>query len=831
MKKQLIVLFLGVVCIVFSANSQSVGISSTVVTPDASSMLDIQATNKGLLIPRVALTATNNAAPIAAPATSLMVYNTATAGVAPNNVTPGYYYWNGTMWVRFLGARDAWLTTGNIGTNVATNWLGTNDAVDFATRTNNAERMRILSAGNILMNRTTALNATDMLEVQGTATFPDAINGYTNQAGGTGVTGIVSVAAGAGAGVGVYGLSAQSNGAGVYGDGSNNTTGVYGYTTGAAYEGVAGINNAATGAGNGPGVYGQSAQTAAAGVWGSGTTFTRGVLGTTNNATYAAVQGQNDNLDGDGVYGINNAAAGAGGGAGVYGYSIQTSSAGVWGSGGTATRGVLGTTNIGNRAGVHGQNAHIDGDGVYAINSAAENTGLGTGIYAYSDQSGGAGAWGATANAAGIGMIAQNGAAAGTSVGDGIDAFTSQTRGMGVFATNGHTSGTAILAAGNNLTGYYLPGGSGGAFTGLIDGVYALAYDSLTDQTSYTQNAAGVYGKATFNRNSAGDFYHFGVYGQYFDNHNLRNGRRSGGVLGFAQNSGSGNMWGALGYLASDNNLYGAYYSTTLGNGAGKSASGPSTSIGFGAEGGFMGGHVYGSEYGLVTAGNRAGLLVEGETYSTGYYAVLNQTEEGDYVPSYATVSTKPTIYASGTGTMNGGTATIVFDKAFSEVASSEAPVIITVTPMGPSQGLYVESVSNTEFVVKENGSNEVKSAKGSLNFSWIAMATVKNQENPVVPNELQTNEFHSNMNGFMQNERSTTDQQYYMWWDGSNMRYTEPDVEISFTPAESKGSAAKEKRVFETKEMNQLKEKSNTAVQEKEMKIQQVVKNKVNNE
>ncbi len=26
---------------------------------------------------------------------SLLVYNTATAGTSPNNVTPGFYYWNG----------------------------------------------------------------------------------------------------------------------------------------------------------------------------------------------------------------------------------------------------------------------------------------------------------------------------------------------------------------------------------------------------------------------------------------------------------------------------------------------------------------------------------------------------------------------------------------------------------------------------------------------------------------------------------------------------------------------------------------------------------------
>ena len=28
------------------------------------------------------------------------MYNTASAGTAPNNVVPGYYFWNGTLWVQ-----------------------------------------------------------------------------------------------------------------------------------------------------------------------------------------------------------------------------------------------------------------------------------------------------------------------------------------------------------------------------------------------------------------------------------------------------------------------------------------------------------------------------------------------------------------------------------------------------------------------------------------------------------------------------------------------------------------------------------------------------------
>ncbi len=80
--------------------SQNVGINTAGTTPAASAGLDVDFTDKGVLLPRVALTAKNAAGPITSPATSLIVYNTATAGTAPNNVNPGYYYWNGASWER-----------------------------------------------------------------------------------------------------------------------------------------------------------------------------------------------------------------------------------------------------------------------------------------------------------------------------------------------------------------------------------------------------------------------------------------------------------------------------------------------------------------------------------------------------------------------------------------------------------------------------------------------------------------------------------------------------------------------------------------------------------
>ncbi len=89
----------------FAFESQAqIGIGTS--TPDASAKVEISSTSKGFLLPRVALTGKTDVSTIASPATALVVYNTATAGSSPNNVTPGFYYYSGSEWVRFVIPTD-----------------------------------------------------------------------------------------------------------------------------------------------------------------------------------------------------------------------------------------------------------------------------------------------------------------------------------------------------------------------------------------------------------------------------------------------------------------------------------------------------------------------------------------------------------------------------------------------------------------------------------------------------------------------------------------------------------------------------------------------------
>jgi len=82
------------------AFAQGVAINNDGSSPDASAMLDVKHPNKGLLIPRVALTSTADVSTIISPATSLLVYNTATNGSGAAAITPGFYYWSGAAWLR-----------------------------------------------------------------------------------------------------------------------------------------------------------------------------------------------------------------------------------------------------------------------------------------------------------------------------------------------------------------------------------------------------------------------------------------------------------------------------------------------------------------------------------------------------------------------------------------------------------------------------------------------------------------------------------------------------------------------------------------------------------
>jgi len=103
----------------FSLSFAQTGIGTT--DPDNNAALEVKSTNKGILIPRIALEATTSFMPMSAHIAGMIVYNTATTsntasvGNPPNNVSPGFYYNDGSKWLRLLAgfnadlSPDAWI--------------------------------------------------------------------------------------------------------------------------------------------------------------------------------------------------------------------------------------------------------------------------------------------------------------------------------------------------------------------------------------------------------------------------------------------------------------------------------------------------------------------------------------------------------------------------------------------------------------------------------------------------------------------------------------------------------------------------------------------------
>jgi hypothetical protein len=86
-----------------------VGIGTT--TPNASSVLDVSSSNKGVLLPRVGLVSSTDIVTVSSPIKGLIVYNKGTAGLTP----AGLYRWNGTKWNALVDESSSALQGGTVG--------------------------------------------------------------------------------------------------------------------------------------------------------------------------------------------------------------------------------------------------------------------------------------------------------------------------------------------------------------------------------------------------------------------------------------------------------------------------------------------------------------------------------------------------------------------------------------------------------------------------------------------------------------------------------------------------------------------------------------------
>ena len=511
LKQKLLMPLLAAICILSTVNGysqQGVSINTAGTPANPSAMLDVSSTSKGLLIPRVSLTSTNDVTTIASPATSLLVYNTNAAMVGG---AVGFWYFNGTIWVQAIGpqgiqgptgatgAAGAAGATGPAGPTGATGVAGAAGATgatgpagpvgcglaNYVVKSTGASATCSIiydNGTNAGIGTTTPANTFDVITSNTTTDFAAIKGSETGNAKVYGVLGSITSTTNDASGVrGIAsGAAGQTNG--VWGENASAAgVGVYGLTTNATGDGVYGWNNAAAGAGNGYGVWGITSQN---------TGFA--VAGNNYNSTGTGVAGA-----GNGI-GINYIGGGTGGAfsstnIGAYGYGNNTASSwGVLGLSanvtGTGVRGQNNTTDDATSAGFGGFFTSTQTKGSGVVGSLGSNTyfaGAGVSGFAVSTIAAGKGIIGTCDNATGSGVWGQT-------TGASADAVTGIASGASAFAVNGqnsNASGTGVAGAGNNLGPSYLPSGSGGAFTGLTIGVAGWS----TSATAGTLRAGGYF--------------------------------------------------------------------------------------------------------------------------------------------------------------------------------------------------------------------------------------------------------------------------------------------------------------------------------------------------
>ncbi|MBF4466462.1 hypothetical protein IRZ99_14455, partial [Flavobacterium sp. LC2016-12] len=128
----------------YAAYSQ-VGIGTPM--PNSSAQLEVVASDRGVLIPRISLTGSTDAVTISSGnISSLLVFNTASI----SDVTPGYYYWYNNKWNRIVISTEVSSNPGTVIYNPTTNVFsyidntGVTQVIDIGTIVKSNETLTTL---------------------------------------------------------------------------------------------------------------------------------------------------------------------------------------------------------------------------------------------------------------------------------------------------------------------------------------------------------------------------------------------------------------------------------------------------------------------------------------------------------------------------------------------------------------------------------------------------------------------------------------------------------------------------------------------------------------
>lgn len=337
------------------------------------------------------------------------------------------------------------------------------------------------------------------------------------------------------------------------------------------------------------------------------------------------------------------------------------------------------------------------------------------------------------------------------------------------FAISGYSSFNGAGVFGSVDAGTTQFAGVQGEYKSSASGTYNTAgvrgsNQSISPGTGFrtmssTGPRAGVIGATSA---SSGQ-YTFGVHGS-MGSTDIRCGAVIGDDFGLAL--------GALAYFSSNLNDYSVYgfgnaFQTGVPGGR-ISASEPNTHIGLGIQGGVMGGWIQGQVYGTYLKGDRYSMYIDGKTYVNEPIAELVPNATGSKTPFYGVISETPEVFLRGKSVLKNGIQTVEFSEAFQNLVNMDE-LVVTVSPLAKSNGLYISDQNFKGFQVKEN--NEGTS---DVSFSWIAIAPRRNLA--VHSPEILEANFETKMKGIMVNDsvmEKTVPQ--YLWWDGTEVRHDKP--------------------------------------------------------
>lgn len=678
-------------------------------TPDNSSAMDITATNKGLLIPRVTLTSNlSSPSPVTSPAVGLLVFNSGA------NQPIGFYYWNGSAWTVIGGGGGTggsdWTLTGNAGTIPGTNFLGTTDNNHFLVYTNNTERMRFESDGQAVFGSTTPNSDSHLFSVIGNTTQNFAVAAYSptvgfySFGGRYGMFSQLDSACTPSPGFAMYAKNTDVSGYGMYAVGSNVSSLplITSHTAAITSYGFDGLH-----------------------AWGRNTTTGHGIC--------AVGSGQNSS------FALSNTSAGvsAVGNYGIISRGTAATGRGIVAIGsGQASPSTSNDSEGGAFTGFHGIYARgVNSNGIGVI-------GVGSNAASYSTISGGIGgsfagnygAYGKGLASDGIGVLGlgSNGSGYYTVTGGSGGAFTGYHGALAVGTDV--TMGTGIIAAGNNSSYVIMPAGAGGAFTGVTTGAAGFGTNS--------SSGIGIIGAGN---NQAAWVPSTGCGGAFTGNYGVfcRSVAAAGtGILAAGNNIANpltytGGSGGA--FTGTEAGVVG--YGTTAATGIGVIGVGNNATVSVPSTG--CGGAFFGSVCGVygkannTDNNNRYGGYFEtsgayayvGVRYSntnrkilgTNSVSTIVKNTKGDLVILTCPEAPETVFQDFGIGQLINGYAHIPIDPdlVININVSDQHPLKVYVTPEGDCNGLYVTNKSAEGFDVFE-----LQGGKSNISFSWQIVAT-----------------------------------------------------------------------------------------------------------